>query len=151
MMAQTDEQTKASKKPGGCVCCAVGCGGMVLLVFAFLVWVCYSWSPHIEFGKTKQPLRYSMPKRGRIIPTIMLPGFYPKPPWTNFSSYFIKTTMTDNELTKKLAKLGYTRLWLDYGILTIEHLIEQEQTFDNSDDQNAGHYRYRTLEPIFKF
>jgi len=53
-------------------------------------------------------------------------------------------TITDKELENKLAKLGYTRLWLDYGVLTIEYLLAQEQEFDNSDsdDKNTEHYRY---------
>ncbi len=53
--------------------------------------------------------------------------------------------MTDKDLKDKLAKLGYTTLWLDYGVLTIDHLAEQEQTFENSDDQNTEHYRYQTF------
>jgi hypothetical protein len=53
--------------------------------------------------------------------------------------------MTDKELKKKLAKIGYTTLWLDYGVLTIDYLTEQEQNFDNSDDQHTEHYRYHTL------
>jgi hypothetical protein len=53
--------------------------------------------------------------------------------------------MTDKELKNKLAKIGYSTLWLDYGILTIEYLIEQEDVFDNSDDQNTEHYRYSTF------
>ena len=53
--------------------------------------------------------------------------------------------MTDQELKNKLAKIGYTTLWLDYGVLTIEHLIEQEKVFENSDDQNTEHYRYSTF------
>ncbi|MCC6761949.1 MAG: hypothetical protein IT252_12080 [Chitinophagaceae bacterium] len=53
--------------------------------------------------------------------------------------------MTDKQLKNKLSKIGYTTLWLDYGVLTIDYLIEQEQTFDNSDDQNTEHYRYHTF------
>lgn len=53
--------------------------------------------------------------------------------------------MTDNELKEKLAKIGYTPLWLDYGVLTIEYLEEQEEVFENSDDQNTEHYRYSTF------
>ena len=49
--------------------------------------------------------------------------------------------MTDKELTNKLSKIGYTNLWLDYDVLTIEYLIEQVQIFDNSDDQNTEHFR----------
>ena len=53
--------------------------------------------------------------------------------------------MTDKKLLDKLTKIGYTTLWLDFSILTIDYLIEQEQTFDNSDDQNTEHYRYQTF------
>ena len=53
--------------------------------------------------------------------------------------------MTDKQLKDKLTKIGYTTLWFDYGVLTIDYLVEQEQTFDNSDDQNTEHYRYQTF------
>ncbi|MGV0923744.1 hypothetical protein [Empedobacter tilapiae] len=53
--------------------------------------------------------------------------------------------MIDNELKDKLAKIGYTILWLDYGVLTIEYLNEQEKVFENSNDQNTEHYRYSTF------
>lgn len=53
--------------------------------------------------------------------------------------------MTDKQLKDKLTKIGYTTLWLEYGVLTIDNLIEQEQTFDNSNDQNTEHYRYQTF------
>jgi hypothetical protein len=52
----------------------------------------------------------------------------------NVSDYFSQIKMTDKELADKLAKIGYTTLWLDYVFLTIDYLAEQEQTFDNSDD-----------------
>ena len=54
--------------------------------------------------------------------------------------------MTDKELIKKLDKLGYTKLWLTSGILTIEELIKQEQLFDNHDDKNIEHFRYNALK-----
>jgi hypothetical protein len=50
--------------------------------------------------------------------------------------------MTNKELTNKLAKFDYTNLWLDYGVLTTEYLVAQEQEFDNCDDKNTEHYRY---------
>jgi hypothetical protein len=53
--------------------------------------------------------------------------------------------MTEKELIDKLAKIGYTTLWLDYNVLTIAYLVEQDHTFDNSDDQNTEHYRYQTF------
>ena len=61
-------------------------------------------------------------------------------------SYGVKlVTMTDKELENKLAKLGYTRLWLDYGVLTIEYFLVQEQEFNHSDDKFTEHYRYRAF------
>jgi hypothetical protein len=53
--------------------------------------------------------------------------------------------MTNKELADKLIKIGYTSLWLDYGVLTIEYLTEQEKIFDKSGDQNTEHYRYHTF------
>jgi hypothetical protein len=53
--------------------------------------------------------------------------------------------MTDKEISDKLAKIGYTTLWLNYGVLTIDNLIEQEQIFDNSNDHNTEHYRSQTF------
>ncbi|MBS1750007.1 MAG: hypothetical protein JST63_08885 [Bacteroidetes bacterium] len=49
--------------------------------------------------------------------------------------------MTDKELIDRLSKIGYTKSWLDYDVLTIEYLNEQVKTFDNSNDQNKEHYR----------
>ena len=49
--------------------------------------------------------------------------------------------MTDKELIDRLSKIGYTKSWLDYGVLTIEYLNEQVQAFENSDDKNTEHYR----------
>ena len=53
--------------------------------------------------------------------------------------------MIDKELENQLAKLGYTHLWLDYGILTLKYLLAQEQEFDHGDDKYPEHYRYRAL------
>ena len=53
--------------------------------------------------------------------------------------------MTDKELKDKLARLGYTTFWLDYGVLTIQYLNEQQEVFKNSDDKNSEHYRYSTF------
>lgn len=52
--------------------------------------------------------------------------------------------MTEQQLTTKLQKLGYTQLWLESGVLTEEMLLEQEQEqlFDRGEDQNTEHYRY---------
>ena len=53
--------------------------------------------------------------------------------------------MTDNELPSKLAKIGYSTLWLDYGVLTIDQLIEQVKIFGKSNDHNTEHFRYQTF------
>ncbi len=60
--------------------------------------------------------------------------------------YFRQTTMTEKELKDKLAKIGYTTFWLDFGVLTIEYLNKQLEIFENSDDQNTEHYRYSTFK-----
>lgn len=53
--------------------------------------------------------------------------------------------MTEQELSDKLYKIGYTTLWLDSGVLTIDYLNEQVKVYDNSDDKNTEHYRYATF------
>lgn len=53
--------------------------------------------------------------------------------------------MTALELSIKLSKIGYTALWLDYGVLTLDDLITQEQILDISEDKNKEHYRYSTF------
>ncbi len=55
------------------------------------------------------------------------------------------TKMTDKELENKLAKIGYSKFWLDCGVLTISSLSEQEELIDLSEDKNPEHYRYKTL------
>jgi hypothetical protein len=54
-------------------------------------------------------------------------------------------TFTEKELSDTLARLGYSSSWLNYGVLTIELLIEQDQAFLTSDDENTEHYRYKTF------
>ena len=54
--------------------------------------------------------------------------------------------MTDKELEDRLAKLGYTQLWLDYGVLTMEYFLAQEQELEHSDDKWTEHYRYRAFK-----
>ncbi|MFA5619810.1 MAG: hypothetical protein WDA08_05840 [Weeksellaceae bacterium] len=58
--------------------------------------------------------------------------------------------MTDKELKEKLDKIGYSALWLDYGVLTIKELNKQIKIFENSDDQNTEHYRYSTFKNFLK-
>lgn len=53
--------------------------------------------------------------------------------------------MVNIELQTKLSKLGYTNLWIDFCILTEEHLNKQLEFFNNSDDKNTEHYRYATF------
>ena len=50
--------------------------------------------------------------------------------------------MTDREFIDKLTKIGYSKLWLDFGVLNLELLEEQTTLFDNNDDKNTEHYRY---------
>jgi len=59
--------------------------------------------------------------------------------------------MIDKDLSDKLTKFGYTNLWLDYGILTIEYLFDQEQLFEKSKDKNSEHYRYNTFKHYLSF
>ncbi|MBS1666163.1 MAG: hypothetical protein JST58_02190 [Bacteroidetes bacterium] len=54
--------------------------------------------------------------------------------------------MTENKIANSLERLGYTTLWLDYGVLSIEYLDSQTQTFDKGIDSNNEHYRYNTLK-----
>jgi hypothetical protein len=53
--------------------------------------------------------------------------------------------MNHHELSKHLLKLGYTAQWLDYGLLTDEHLLAQVKVYDTDDDKNTEHYRYNTF------
>lgn len=48
-------------------------------------------------------------------------------------------------IPEQLMKLGYTGLWLDYGVLTLETLAQQYHTIQTDDDQNTEHYRYGTF------
>lgn len=50
-----------------------------------------------------------------------------------------------DDIKDALNKLGYTPLWFEYNILTINQLHQQSITFDKSDDKNTEHYRYQTL------
>lgn len=50
--------------------------------------------------------------------------------------------MTDPELNKQLLTLGYSSLWLDFGLLTEALLQAQLNLFDKKDDKNTEHYRY---------
>lgn len=45
----------------------------------------------------------------------------------------------------KHLKLGYTNLWLEFGLLTEQELVEQFAIFEKSDDKNTEHYRYGTF------
>ncbi len=45
-------------------------------------------------------------------------------------------------LTKVLAKLGYSPLWLEYGLINEYALQKQSQQYDTSSDKNDEHYRY---------
>lgn len=54
-------------------------------------------------------------------------------------------TLIDKELSDTLARLGYSSSWINYGVLTIELLIEQDHAILTSDDTNTEHYRYKTF------
>lgn len=53
--------------------------------------------------------------------------------------------MSDITLLINLSKLGYTRKWLDSGVLTKENLHDQLELFKTGGDTNTEHYRYKTL------
>src|SRR5438067_2402948 len=55
--------------------------------------------------------------------------------------------MTDN-LEPMLTKLGYSPLWLDYGLLDEDLLRKQSKQYDTSDDKNAEHYRYVAFRAV---
>ena len=48
-------------------------------------------------------------------------------------------------IEKALKRLGYTTDWLDLEIITEELLCEQLIEINQSDDNNAEHYRHRTF------
>lgn len=58
--------------------------------------------------------------------------------------------MTEQQLTTKLEKLGYTGAWLTSGVLTEEILLEQELLFDKGEDRNTEHYRYSTCNQYLR-
>ena len=53
--------------------------------------------------------------------------------------------MVNKFIEEQLVKIGYTNLWLEYNILTIESLNEQVENYNNGYDKNKEHYRYATL------
>jgi len=53
--------------------------------------------------------------------------------------------MFDNSTLYNLARLDYSELWLDYGVLTEINLAKQIQELDTGEDTNKEHYRYKTL------
>lgn len=44
-----------------------------------------------------------------------------------------------------MANLGYSTLWVEYGILNTDYFQDQENRYVSSDDKNSEHYRYQTL------
>lgn len=44
-----------------------------------------------------------------------------------------------------LSSLGYTKKWLEFGLLNETLFNEQLQEFENGDDQNIEHFRYYTF------
>ena len=53
--------------------------------------------------------------------------------------------MTEITLDSMLSQLGYSRKWIDNGILTETLLKQQLQEFNSGEDDNTEHYRFRTL------
>ena len=53
--------------------------------------------------------------------------------------------MSDTTLSINLSKLGYTKKWVDNGLLTQEELNKQLEILKIGDDTNTEHYRYKTL------
>ena len=53
--------------------------------------------------------------------------------------------MTTEDVSEKLLTLGYTKPWLDYGVLTFDNLNKQYEAFQNGEDSNTEHYRYGTF------
>ncbi len=53
--------------------------------------------------------------------------------------------MSDTTLLINLSKLGYTKKWVDSGLLTQDKLYNQLELFKTGDDTNTEHYRYKTL------
>lgn len=57
--------------------------------------------------------------------------------------------MVDTTIQNKLLRLGYSQLWLDSGILTIDNLEKQIKELNLGEDENTEHYRYRTFINYF--
>jgi hypothetical protein len=57
--------------------------------------------------------------------------------------------MSDTTILDKLIRLGYTQLWLDSGLLTIDNLKKQIIELELGEDDNTEHYRYRTFANYF--
>lgn len=53
--------------------------------------------------------------------------------------------MTEQELADTCALLGYSTLWIEYDFLSPEYLHQQKLFFNESDDKNTEHYRYRAF------
>lgn len=58
----------------------------------------------------------------------------------------IKLRAVNSENIKsKLIRLGYTKSWLLFNVLTVEILEKQLSEFDKGEDTNEEHYRYKTF------
>ena len=49
-----------------------------------------------------------------------------------------------------LERLGYSRIWMDYQILTEEELEKQIKEFETGADPHTEHYRYATFRNFLK-
>jgi hypothetical protein len=58
--------------------------------------------------------------------------------------------MSDTTLLNNLAKLGYSKKWLENGVLTVVKLDEQLEKLYSSQDENLEHYRYNTLSEFIE-
>ncbi len=54
------------------------------------------------------------------------------------------------ELETKLALLGYSKDWIEAGLLTEVELDKQLQEFSTGEDDHKEHYRYTTLTAYLK-
>ncbi|MDQ3706356.1 MAG: hypothetical protein M3437_14300 [Chloroflexota bacterium] len=51
-----------------------------------------------------------------------------------------------DELEPLLTKLGYSPMWLEYGLIDEELLRQQSNQFDASHDKHTEHYRYKAFQ-----
>ena len=57
--------------------------------------------------------------------------------------------MISTKVQEQLFNLGYTKKWLDFGVLTEDKLRDQIKELELGIDDNQEHYRYKTLLTYF--